>query len=100
MKFTNIHMEYSKMRSEPSEYTWKTRVILIHLENYFGKYAQDVWERNWMNPDMRTMLLDTNSRKLVQLRVQKLRGQSDKEDQMKSCDISRTYFLGTMGKIS
>ena len=37
----------------------KCRVILIHLENYFGKYAQEVWERNWMNPDMHTMLLDT-----------------------------------------
>ena len=37
----------------------KGRVILIHLENYFGKYAQEVWERHWMNPDMHTMLLDT-----------------------------------------
>ena len=38
---------------------WKTKVVLIHLENYFGKYAQEVWERNWMNPDMHTVLLDT-----------------------------------------
>ena len=45
MKFRNIQMEYSKMRSEPSEHVWKTRVILIHLESYFGKYAQEVWER-------------------------------------------------------
>ena len=28
-------MEFSKMRSELSEKMWKTRVILIHLENYF-----------------------------------------------------------------
>ena len=31
----------------------------IHLESYFGRHAQEVWERNWMNPDMHTMLLDT-----------------------------------------
>ena len=83
MKFMTIQMEYSKMRSEPSENMWKTRVILIHLENYFGKYAQEVWERNWMNSDMHTMLLDTNNRKLMELRLQKLRGQSEKDDQMK-----------------
>ena len=45
MEFVNIQMEYSKMRSEPSEYMWKTSVILIHLENYFGEYAQEVWAR-------------------------------------------------------
>ena len=50
----NIQMEDSKMRSEPSEYMRNTRVILIHLENYFGKYAQEIWERNWMNLDMHT----------------------------------------------
>ena len=38
----SIQMECSNMRSEPSEYVWKTRVILIHLESYFGKYAQEV----------------------------------------------------------
>ena len=52
-------MEYSKMRSEPSEYMWKSRAILIHWENYFGKYVPQVWESIWMNPDMHTTLLDT-----------------------------------------
>ena len=65
----NIQMEYSMMRSEPSEYMWKTRVILIHLENYFGKYAQEVWERNWMNLDMHTMLLDTKLLKATLLNM-------------------------------
>ena len=37
MKFMNIPMEYSKMRSESSEYMWKTRAMLISLESYFGK---------------------------------------------------------------
>ena len=59
MKFMNIQMEYSKMGSEPSEYMWKTRVILIHFGELFWKNAQEVWERNWMNLDLHTMLLDT-----------------------------------------
>ena len=37
-----------------------------------------------MNPDMRTMLLDMHSRKLRELRLQKLREQSKEDDQMKS----------------
>ena len=47
MKFMNIQMEYPKMRSESSEYMWKTRVILI-LIHLVGRHAQKVWERNWM----------------------------------------------------
>ena len=57
MKFMNIQMECWKMRSEPSlpHGFKKTRVnqdntnswrIKIDWENYFGKYAQEVWERN------------------------------------------------------
>ena len=59
MKFMSIQMEYSKMRSEPSEYMWKTMFISIHLESYFGRHAQEAWERNWVNPDKHTMMLDT-----------------------------------------
>ena len=89
----NIHMEYSKMRSKPSEHMWKTRVILIHLENYFGKCAQEVWERNWMNPDMHTMLLDTKLLNAMLFNMYKsnidetilkaLREQSKEGDQMR-----------------
>ena len=60
-KFMNTPMEYSKMRTESSEAMWKTRTMLIPLESYFGRYAQEVWERNWMDPDMHTMLLDTKA---------------------------------------
>ena len=42
MKFMNIQMACSKTPSEPSEYMWNTMVILIHLENYFGKDAHEV----------------------------------------------------------
>ena len=94
MKFMKIQMGYSKMRSEPSDYMWKTRVILIHLENNFGKYAQEVWERNWMNPDMHTVLLDTkllnatlfNMYNTISMEtiLKALREQSKEDDQMKS----------------
>ena len=94
MKFMNIQKEYSKMRSEQSEDMWKTRVILIHLESYFGTYAQEVWERNWMDPDMQTILLDTELLKakllnmynpiLMETVLKKLREQYTMDDQMKT----------------
>ena len=90
----NIQMGYSKMRSEPSACTWNTWVILIHLENYFGKYAQEVSARNWMNPDMHTMLLDTKLLNATLLNMynpismetilKALREQSKVDDQKKS----------------
>ena len=90
----NIQMEYSKMPSGPSEYMWKTRGISIHLENYFGRDAQEVWERNWMNPDMHTMLLDTKllnatllnmyNPVLMETILKKFLEQFIKDDQMKA----------------
>ena len=38
-------MENSKMRSESSEYTWKAKAILIHLESHLEERVQEVWER-------------------------------------------------------
>ena len=40
-----MKMEYSKSRSESSEYTWKANAILTNLENYFKARAQEVCER-------------------------------------------------------
>ena len=58
----NVH----KMRSESSEHVRKTTGfftnswrIKIALESYFEEHAQEVWERNWMNPEMPTTLLNT-----------------------------------------
>ena len=39
---------------------------------------KEVWERNRMDPDMHTMLLDTYSLNLMELHFQKLREQSEK----------------------
>ena len=59
-----------KMRSESSEYVRKTTGFFTHswrikaaLEN-FEVHAQEVWERNWMNPEMQTTLLNTFSSKI------------------------------------
>ena len=53
MKFMNIQMEYSRMRSESSQYMWETTGAFINswrikiaLERYSEKHAQEVWERN------------------------------------------------------
>ena len=86
MKFMNIQMECSK----------KTRIflILIHLECYFGRHDKEVGDRNWMDPDMHTVLLDTKLLKatllnmynptLMETILKKLREQSAMDDQMKS----------------
>ena len=82
MKFLNSQMGYSRMRSEPSEYLWVTEVIWIHLESHFEERTQEVWERNWMNPDMHTTLLDMNILKPMEMILMVLREQSEDYDQM------------------
>ena len=71
-----------KMRSESSEYVLKTTGfftnswrIKIALESYFEEHAQEVWERNWMNPEMQTTLLNTHSPKLIATILKALREQ-------------------------
>ena len=100
----NIQMENSKMRSEPSEHMWKTRVILTHLESYFGHYAQEVWERNRMDPDMRNvlytkflnaMLLNMYNPRLMKTILKKLREQFEKDDQMKTAGEITDLVPGT-----
>ena len=90
----NIQMGYSKMRSETSECVRKTRCILIHLQNNIVQHAQEVWERNWMSLDMRTMLLDTKLLNATLLKMynpismetfpKAFREQSKEADQMKT----------------
>ena len=63
---TCVQMDVQKTRSESSEYVRKTNGfftnscrIKIALESYFEEHAQEVWDRNWMNPEMPTTLLNT-----------------------------------------
>ena len=68
---------------------WKTRVILIliHLESYFGRHAQEVWERNctmvWDTKLLKATLLNMYNPILMET-IQKLREQSKEDVQMKS----------------
>ena len=69
-----------KMRSESSEYVRKTTGfftnswrIKIALESYFEEHAQEVWERNWMNLEMRTTLLNKYPPKLIATILKALR---------------------------
>ena len=80
-----------KMRSESSEYVrittgfftkcWR---IKIALESYFEEHAQEVWDRNWMNPEMQTTLLNTTyPPKLIDTILKALREQLKENDQLK-----------------
>ena len=69
------------MRSESSEYKWKTTGdfvnrwrIKIALESYFEKHAQEIWEKNWMSPEMQTTLLNVYNPKLLKTILKALRG--------------------------
>ena len=46
--------------------------------------AQEVWERNRMNPDMHTTLLDMDNLKLMETILKVLREQIEDDDQMKT----------------
>ena len=81
-----------KMRSESSEYVRKTMGFFTNswrikaLESYFQEHAQEVWERNWMNPEMQTTLLKTYSPKLIAAILKALREQLKESDQLHSVE--------------
>ena len=61
-----------KMRSESSEHVRKTTGFFTNswriktaLESHFEEHAEEVWERNWMSPQMQTTLLNTCPPKLI-----------------------------------
>ena len=68
-----------KMRSESSEYCRKTTGFFtnswrfkIALENYFEKHAQEIWERNWTNPEIHTTLLNMSNLELMETNLKAL----------------------------
>ena len=78
-----------KMRSESSEYVRKTTGfftniwrIKIALESHFKEHAQEVRERNLMNPEMQTTLLNTYPPKLIATILKALREQLTENDQL------------------
>ena len=82
-----------KMRSESSVYVRKTVGfftnswrIKIALESYFEEHAQEVWERNWMNPEMQTTLLNTYPPKLIATILKVLREQLKEKNQLNAVE--------------
>ena len=85
------------MQLESSEYVRKTTVfytnswrIKIVLVSYFDEHAHDVWERNLMNPEMHTTLLNTYPPKLIATILKALREQLKENDQLHS---KFTWFM-------
>ena len=82
-----------KMQSESSEYVRKTTGffanswrIKIALVKYFEERAQDVWERNWMNPEMQTTLLNKYPPRLIAMIPRALREQLKENDQLNAVE--------------
>ena len=82
-----------KMQSESSEYVRKTMGfctnswrIKIALESYFEEHAQEVWERNWMNPEMPTTLLNTYPPKMIATILKALREQLKDNDKLNAVE--------------
>ena len=55
---------------------------MLHLESYFEEHVQEVWERNWMDPEMQTTLLNTYPPKLMATILKALREQLKENDQL------------------
>ena len=58
----------------------------IALESYFEQHAQEVWERNWMNPEMQTALLETYPPKLTATILKALREKLKENDQLNAVE--------------
>ena len=60
----------------------------LALESYFEEHAQEVWERNWMNPEMQTTLFNTYPPKLIAKILKALREQLKENDQLNAVEES------------
>ena len=56
------------------------------LESYFEEHAQEVWERNWMNPEMQTTLLNTYPPTLIATILKALREQLNENGQLNAVE--------------
>ena len=60
--------------------------IKIDLESYFEEHAQEVWERNWMNPEVQTTLLNTYPPQFIETILKALREQLKENDQLNTVE--------------
>ena len=63
--------------------SWRIKTA---LKSYFEEHAQEVWERNWMNLEMQTTLLNTYLPKLIATILKALREQLKESDQLHSVE--------------
>ena len=94
----SLKMEYSKMRSESSECTWKAKAILIHLERNWEEGAQEVWERHRMSPDMHTTWWNVKNRKLMEMILLVFREQSEEDGHMNTVKKPVVLIPETLGE--
>ena len=69
-----------------TNYKQDFRSSKIALESYFEEHVQEVWERNWMNPEMQTTLLNTHPPKLIATILKALREQLKENDQLNAVE--------------
>ena len=93
MKRSICRWNVQKIRSESSENMWKTTGVFINswrinwvLASNFEQHAQEMWERNWMNPEMQIALLNMYNPKLMETILKALRGQCEEDDQMDTAE--------------
>ena len=82
-----------KMQSGSSEYVRKTTGFVTHswrikiaMESYFEEHAQEVWNVNWMNPEMQTTLLNTYAPKLIATILKALRERLTENDPLNAVE--------------
>ena len=86
---TCVQVEHSKdaisikrIRTENNGFRHNSWRNNIALESYIEEHAQEVWERNWMNPEMQITLLNTYPPKLIAMILKALREQLKENDQL------------------
>ena len=60
--------------------------INIALESDFEEHAKEVWEKTWMNPEMKTTLLHTYPPKLIATILKALREQLKENNQLNAVE--------------
>ena len=78
-----LRSEYVRKTTACFTNSWRIKTA---LENYFEEHAQEVWERNWMSPEMQTTLLDTYPPKLIATILKALREHLKESDQLHSVE--------------
>ena len=61
--------------------------IKIALESYFEDNAKEVWDRNWIHPEMQTTLLNTFLPKLIGTILKAFREKLKEKDRWNASEV-------------